>query len=97
MTRAFIALGSLLLMANACMGEERELILEPPDPQADHCGRAAFEPYIGQHIDDVPEELKARDLLRILPPGSLITMDMRPDRLNVRLGPDGIILSLRCG
>lgn len=97
MKLAYLTLGSLLLMANACSGQNHELLVDPRNPGEDPCGMAAFEPYIELHIDEVPEELKERDALRILPPGSIITMDMRLDRLNVYLDDDGLIQRIRCG
>ena len=35
--------------------------------------------------------------VRIVAPDSVVTMDMRPDRLNLETGPDGKIRSIRCG
>ena len=63
----------------------------------DPCGAEAFEPYVQQSIDAVPQALKDRDELRILPPGSIITTDVIPWRLNVDLDEEGIIEDLWCG
>ena len=54
-----------------------------------------------QHLVNLPYE--ARDFevegraLRILPPGSVMTMDHRIDRLNVDLDQKGIITRIWCG
>jgi hypothetical protein len=36
-------------------------------------------------------------LLQWISPGMMVTMDFRSDRLRVRLGPDGKVMSARCG
>ena len=35
--------------------------------------------------------------LRVYPAGSRITMDYRPERLNIVIGPDGHVVNVRCG
>ncbi len=35
--------------------------------------------------------------LRVYPAGSRITMDHRPERLNIVIGPDGHVVKVRCG
>jgi hypothetical protein len=35
--------------------------------------------------------------LRWAPPGVMLTMDFREDRVTVRLGPDGKITAIKCG
>lgn len=35
--------------------------------------------------------------IRVIRPGDVVTMDYRPDRLNVEVGEDGRIKRLRCG
>jgi hypothetical protein len=36
-------------------------------------------------------------VLRWAPPGVMLTMDFREDRVTVRLGPDGKITAINCG
>lgn len=36
-------------------------------------------------------------MLRWAPPGVMLTMDFRADRVTVRLGPDGKITAINCG
>lgn len=37
------------------------------------------------------------DRIRIINPGDVVTMDFRPDRLNIEIGTDGRIKAIRCG
>lgn len=68
---------------------------------ANACGTGPAEAFVGRK--DTPEmrsEL-ARAIgharIRWLPPGSVMTMDYRPDRLNVDLDAGGVITRVRCG
>ena len=36
-------------------------------------------------------------VLRWAPPGYMLTMDFRADRVTVRLGPDGKVTAINCG
>ena len=36
-------------------------------------------------------------VLRWAPPGAMLTMDYREDRVTVRLGPDGKVSAIDCG
>jgi hypothetical protein len=36
-------------------------------------------------------------VLRWAPPGVMLTMDFRADRVTVRLGPDGKVTAINCG
>jgi Peptidase inhibitor I78 family len=36
-------------------------------------------------------------VLRWAPPGYMLTMDFRADRVTVRLGPDGRVTAINCG
>ena len=87
---AFISLLTLV----ACLPEEK-----PPTRQAtgdDACGAEKLQLLVG-----LPYE--ARDFqedgrpMRVLPPGSAMTMDHRIDRLNVDLDEDGVITRIWCG
>lgn len=63
--------------------------------QEDSCGAAAFEPLLNQPLEQVESQLP--ETARILPPDSVMTQDMRPDRLNVNLDEDGVIIRFWCG
>ncbi|MET0183815.1 MAG: peptidase inhibitor I78 [Caulobacterales bacterium] len=69
----------------------------PPPPVADDtCGMAPFMTLIGQPESAIPRTQ--------LPPGTrvicyncAVTQDLRRDRLNIELGPDGRVARVRCG
>ncbi|UWQ21966.1 I78 family peptidase inhibitor [Jannaschia sp. W003] len=87
MTRPFAA--ALLLALAACAGA-------PPEPTAaDPCGATGYAGLVGRNIAAVtlPADLNAR----IIRPDTAVTMDFRPDRLNVDVQSDGTITGLRCG
>lgn len=54
-----------------------------------------------QHLVDQPRSAFDRPAVtgpvRILPPGAMMTMDHRPDRLNVELDENGNITRVWCG
>lgn len=58
-------------------------------------------PYVDYRLDDPDFVAEAKQLLgantRILPPGSVVTMDYNPNRHNVRLDEDGIVTSIGKG
>jgi len=62
---------------------------------ADICGASHFQDLIGK-----PESQINRDALplhtRIIRPGVMVTQDFLPERLNIRVGPDGKVASLQC-
>lgn len=86
-----IALISLVLLA-ACMSE--------PDRTTEtitaNCGADALQDRVGQPAADHDFDTGDRPV-RILPPGSIMTMDHRPDRLNVETDDAGIITRIWCG
>lgn len=64
-------------------------------PEADACGASGLADVIGQPLAAVtwPADLNTR----VIPPGTAVTFDFVPDRLNVRLDADGNITGLDCG
>lgn len=58
------------------------------------CGGAAVKGWIGQPVGAVTSQLPG---VRILNPGSMNTMDYRPERLNVHVDGAGTITALTCG
>ena len=101
MKTTLLLLGSFILTAYACAGETKETGMTIPtkDEVEDTCDMASFSPYIGQHIDEVPTEVREPEGRRVreLYPLTPATMDYRPDRLNILLNDEGIIKSVRCG
>jgi hypothetical protein len=63
--------------------------------RADYCGASHFRALIGKTESQID-----RDTLplhtRIIRPGEMVTQDFLPERLNIRLGPDGKVASVQC-
>ena len=66
-----------------------------PTPGPDSCNAGQYQALIGTPVDNA--DFSGQDSLRIIPPNSAVTMDHRPDRLNVETDADGLILRLYCG
>ena len=65
-------------------------------PKATPCGAELYRDLVGQVWQQ--DMLKDRDgPLRVLKPGSIMTMDFREERLNVELDEADRIANLRCG
>jgi len=72
---------------------QREAILRP---QPDTCQMAAHQSLIGTEGAAIePSSLPAG--ARVVCHGCAVTLDYRAERLNVELGRDGKVASLRCG
>lgn len=91
-------LAALAVSACAVTGNDNSELIMPPefDAVADACGAEAREYLIGQPIGEVDLDTLARTI-RTIRPGQPITMDHRPDRLNLDLDGDGAIVRLWCG
>lgn len=72
-----------------------------PKPAADECGAGKLGSYLNQlPTGEAMAKIKAivgHDRIRTINPGDAVTMDYRPDRLNIEIGNDGRIKQLRCG
>jgi hypothetical protein len=93
-----------LVLLSACAGQT------PPAPaapgssiaenaeeatQADTCGMARFQHLIGTRADQIDRStLPPRT--RIITPDMAVTMDFSAERLNIMVGTDGIVGSMRC-
>lgn len=64
------------------------------EPGADTCGAAEVQPLIGQPISryEAPEGKS----VRIIRPGDAVSMDYRPDRLNISLDETDRIVAVDC-
>lgn len=60
----------------------------------DTCGASEYRSLIGANIAAVT--LPADANIRVITPGTMVTEDFRPDRLNIIAGEDGVITSLEC-
>ena len=85
----FIVLGALTLAACQHNGET------PPN-MAETCGAETLQHLLGKPQSAL-ESAEITGPTRILPPGSMMTMDHRPDRLNVDLDDSGRINRIWCG
>ena len=65
-------------------------------PVADTCGAEARAYLIGQRASEVDMDSLARTV-RVIGLGDPVTQDFRPDRLNLDLDADGVILRAWCG
>lgn len=69
--------------------------------EGDECGASKLSRYLNQlPAADTLAQIGAavgHDRIRTIRPGDVVTMDMRPDRLNVEIGEDGRIKLFRCG
>lgn len=102
--RACVA-GGLLLMTMACTP------LPPAEPAEEQvpvhgetgyvCNAAPAQPLVGrQATGEVGAEalrLSGARTIRWMPPGAVVTMDYREDRLNIELDAGNRIARLRCG
>lgn len=72
-----------------------------PSPGADECGAGKLGAYVNQlPSTETMTGIRAaigHDRIRTIKPGDAVTMDHRPDRLNIELGEDGRIKVVRCG
>lgn len=71
------------------------------EPPADDCGADKIKTYLRQlPTTEVIDRIRAaigHERIRTIKPGDAVTMDFRPDRLNIEIGEDGRIKLLRCG
>lgn len=86
-----LAILPLLLLA-ACVQPEP---LPPPEPGTDDCKASTLSGLVGQ-----PSTVLRTMLLpagtRVINPGDAVTMDFRPDRMNIEIGTDGRIAKIGC-
>lgn len=72
----------------------------PPASAGSDCGAGQLGDYVGRKAtDEVIAAIRAwrgDHPVRVLKPGAIVTMDYRPDRLNIEVDEDGLIKSLRC-
>lgn len=105
---AIIGLSALAFSASltACSATTPPEPAAPPMPSEEDiasgktCGADQLGDYIGQPAsDDVIAAIQAwrgDKAVRVLRPGSVMTMDFRPDRLNINVDKDGRITSFKC-
>lgn len=107
--RKILLFSPLLLMACATAPPPGTVVEGgPPQPTPVHgvtpghkCETAGTDQFIGRTGDSETGAAIMRvshaAVLRWAPPGYMLTMDYREDRVTVRLGPDYKITEIRCG
>ena len=91
------ALAAALLLA-ACAGHQPDVPLSQSAAEAtdaDACGASRYAHLIGTPVAEIDRKrLPAR--ARIITPDVVVTMDFSATRLNIMVGTDGRVGSLRC-
>lgn len=93
----FGSIGSViaaLLLLGACVQQPVQLP-EPVPPSADACGASVLQGLVGQG-GSVLAAMRLPDGTRIIRPGMAVTMDYRPDRLNIDLDEQDRITRVHC-
>ncbi|WP_421858297.1 I78 family peptidase inhibitor [Oceanicaulis sp.] len=67
-----------------------------PMPEPQPCAAEAYQVLVGQPVGGVHTDSLPRPY-RVYGPGDAVTMDYRPDRLNIVVGDDGEIIEVKCG
>lgn len=80
------------LVLAGCMTNEAP----PPMPEADECGAGGLQQLVGQERAAF-DESAIDGPVRVLPPGSAMTMDYRAERLNMELDEEDRITRIWCG
>jgi hypothetical protein len=82
-------------------GETASPSLNQAEPAADECGADKLARWVNvlptSDVKNAIREAVGHDRIRYIEPGGVVTMDLRPDRLNVETGVDGRIKVFRCG
>ena len=81
--------------------DEASPAMNANEPDADECGADKLDRWLNVlPTETVKAEIREavdHDRIRYIAPGDVVTMDLRPDRLNVETGVDGRIKLFRCG
>ena len=86
----FFAVGFLA----ACQSDQpSDPILRPVEGK--ECVASDYDSWIGQNVDAL--SLKPGRKIRIIPPGTAVTKDYWPDRVNVDLDGSGVVTRVWCG
>ena len=101
MRSAIVAAPALLALA-AC--QRGRLAETPPLPAEDACGASEAVQALNKHpplrwptVAAVAAILGGNKTIRVIKRGDAVTMDYRPDRLNLELDDSGGIGRVRCG
>lgn len=67
----------------------------PTLPGPDACGASGYQSLVGRPLAAVT--LPADVNTRVIEPDSAVTLDYKPERLNIRLNEEGRIVEVYCG
>lgn len=97
----FLSAAALMALA-ACTtdGGEKPTTTPPAPDMKPTCGAAMLGSYIGQPASDSTiaaiREWRGDNPVRVIRPGTIVTMDYRPQRLNIDVDESGTITGFRC-
>ena len=81
--------------------DEASPAMNADEPDATACGADKLDRWLNvlptETVKAEIREAVGHDRIRYIAPGDAVTMDLRPDRLNVETGVDGRIKLFRCG
>ena len=81
--------------------DETSPAMNADEPDAAACGADKLARWLNvlptETVKAEIREAVGHDRIRYIAPGDAVTMDLRPDRLNVETGVDGRIKLFRCG
>jgi hypothetical protein len=81
--------------------DEASPAMNANEPDAAECGADQLDRWLNvlptETVKAEIREAVGHDRIRYIAPGDVVTMDLRPDRLNVETGVDGRIKLFRCG
>jgi hypothetical protein len=92
MRLAWLVLPMATLALTACQEDEADL----PIVGSDDCGAGNWTQLIGEDRD-VLDDRTLPELVRIIGPNDVVTLDFLTDRLNIHYGEDGIVTRVECG
>jgi Peptidase inhibitor I78 family len=86
------------LLLTACVSEANPRYLGPPIPApgVDACGAAELQDIVGEDRR-ILQTIRFAVPVRIIEPGTAVTQDYSPNRLNIYIGGGGVIESISCG
>lgn len=97
-----LTLATAIVALSACSGTGSDNVAAAPPPPSmePSCGADQLASYVGQPAsDDVIARITAwrgDKPMRVIKPGTAVTMDFRPDRLNVQVDEQGKIKGFTC-
>ncbi len=91
-----LMIGAAALALTGCV----KTIEPAPSVPRGECDATSADAFVGRDGPAVAEEARAAagaKTVRVIGPDQAVTMDFRPDRLNLETDADGKVLKARCG